>query len=57
MERCRCGRYIDVSLKRSESGEKQAALITKVWYDKDGNVERITGNGAQPTPKDPPVGI
>lgn len=45
IERCRCGRQVVITLQRSESPEKTSAKVMKHWFDKDGILERMTGNG------------
>lgn len=44
-ERCRCSRSVDILLIRCESIENVGSKTVKTWRDKDGLVERITGDG------------
>lgn len=45
MQLCRCGRMVKVSTARRETTEKVSEEVIKHWFDADGNLERITGNG------------
>lgn len=50
IERCKCGRVVNVSIAKRENGKKVDIQMTKHWFDKDGLLERITGNGINGTP-------
>ena len=45
LERCFCGKTCRVSVSRSDNENKAGAMMTKRWYDADGNLERVSGNG------------
>lgn len=44
---CRCGRMVTIAISRRETAEKVDQEIKKRWYDADGNLERVTGNGTK----------
>lgn len=42
VERCRCGRIVDVIVLRD--GADRAPTVRKAWYDNEGNLVRRTGD-------------
>lgn len=42
-ERCKCGRRVFVDSTYIVEGRK-SPLVVKHWYDKDGNLEKTTGD-------------
>ena len=44
IERCKCGKSNVVSIVRRELGKKVEATTTKHWFDREGNLLRVTGN-------------
>lgn len=53
VERCRCGRQVVITLLRSESPQKVGSKVIKHWFDRDGKLERMTGDGVEVGTKDP----
>ena len=52
-ERCRCGRIVEVDCTFAIAPSK-TPKYTRSWYDQDGNLERVTGDGR---PKPPNLGV
>lgn len=44
VERCKCGRMNVVSISRRLLEKKVEAIVSKQWFDREGNLERTTGN-------------
>lgn len=45
-ERCKCGRTIWIDCKFYVEG-RNSPQITKTWFDREGNIERVTGHNAK----------
>ena len=43
-ERCVCGRFANVSLQRSENEKKVTVKAIKHWFDREGHLEKVTGD-------------
>lgn len=46
LERCRCGRSVDIVLTRSLD-MRVNAVMEKRWFDREGRLERVTGGNVQ----------
>lgn len=55
-ERCKCGRSVIVSQGFAETGRKVVPILRKYWYNRDGVLERTTGDGLTENASDTKAG-
>lgn len=44
IERCKCGRIVEIALKRRENSKKVESQMVKCWRDRDGKLIKTTGD-------------